>query len=158
MDSNACLAASLISRYFSFYLSSPIPSPGFTVRRSGSLNESWSTRLIAMPVSYAPLHGFQSSSSGGSARHTPSPLSVDSPSKSLRALELADPDETTSHGRVQRSNTITSLGGFDFRDSLLPLTLSGDDEGMGNGRGGKGEEKHVGLAHGSHTSYALRWS
>ena len=57
---------------------------------------------------------------------------------------------------MQRSNTVTSLGGFEFRDALLPLTLSGDDEGNGNGRGGKGEEKHVGLAHGRSASCAAK--
>lgn len=65
---------------------------------------------------------------------------------SLRELELAEsfPDDRPSLSR-HRSSTFTSLGGFDFTTSLLPLTPSGhleDDVTQ------KGEDKHVSMLHG----------
>jgi hypothetical protein len=81
-----------------------------------------------------------------------SPRSSSSPSRSseakLRELEQSESfiNDRPSLSRAQRSSTITSLGGFDFRDGLLPLTLSG--EGQEVGTEAQGEEKHVGLLHG----------
>jgi hypothetical protein len=80
-----------------------------------------------------------------------SPSSPSSPphsrTTSLRALELAEfPDDGADRppfGRTHRSSTITSLGGFDFREGLLPLTLSGEEVAEEHG-----EEKHVGMLHG----------
>ncbi|KAI9637910.1 amino acid permease-domain-containing protein [Dioszegia hungarica] len=73
--------------------------------------------------------------------------------KDLRALELSESfvDDEDSHkrpdlSRAHRSSTITSLGGFDFRDGLLPLTLSG--EGAEAQAAVHDDEKHVGVLHG----------
>ncbi|WVQ78463.1 hypothetical protein IAT38_000549 [Cryptococcus sp. DSM 104549] len=82
---------------------------------------------------------------------SPSPP-VRSPSQSLRALELSSPapadgDTTAQAGPSRqkhvRSDTISSLGGFEFEHALLPLTLSGEVE-----EGAEREERHVGLLHG----------
>lgn len=91
------------------------------------------TPLRTSPISSPPSRGL-------------SPSPAHSPSNSLRALEFADPDGKSVFGRLQRSSTVTNLGSFDFRDGLLPLTLSGDDDSIG--REGKGDEKHVGLVQG----------
>ena len=77
-----------------------------------------------------------------------SPTDPVSPSTSLRALELSEsfPDEDRPGlTRHHRASTLTSLGGFDFRDNLLPLTLSGEEI---DGPHVKGDEKHIGLLHG----------
>ncbi|WRT67316.1 uncharacterized protein IL334_004286 [Kwoniella shivajii] len=67
-----------------------------------------------------------------------------SPTQSLRALEHSSGSNPPSLARQGRSNTITSLGGFEFEHALLPLTLSG--EGVEEIRGE--EDRHVGLLHG----------
>ncbi|WWC60955.1 uncharacterized protein I303_103532 [Kwoniella dejecticola CBS 10117] len=99
---------------------------------------------------YNPLP--PSSHSSRSNDFSPDPPS---PSQSLRALEVDvndrsqnDPPLLSRHGR---SNTISSLGGFDFQHNLLPLTLSGDMEetaNRGSGQVGAEEERHVSLMHG----------
>ncbi|RXK34828.1 L-methionine transporter [Tremella mesenterica] len=67
--------------------------------------------------------------------------------ESLRALELSEsfPENSTRPGlgRHNRSSTITSLGGFDFQHTLLPLTPSGEVIPVQ-----AQDEKHVGLLHG----------
>ncbi|WWC69289.1 uncharacterized protein I206_103227 [Kwoniella pini CBS 10737] len=103
---------------------------------------------------YEPIS--PSSHSSRSNDFSPEPAS---PSQSLRALEVdSNVNQNgrppllgqTKHGR---SNTISSLGGFDFQHNLLPLTLSGDMEETTNrvinsmGGGGE-EERHVSLLHG----------
>jgi hypothetical protein len=51
--------------------------------------------------------------------------------------------------RMERSGTVNSLAGFDFRESVLPLTLSAGEEEVNAGHGVvKGDERHVGLLHG----------
>lgn len=45
---------------------------------------------------------------------------------------------------LHRTNTLSSLGGFDFEHALLPLTLSGEEAA----EDGHVEHKHVGLLHG----------
>ena len=95
---------------------------------------------------YIPLRTSQTSSRSG--RLSPASPSDHSPSTSLRALELTDTNAFPPPGRPNRSDTISSLGGFEFRDGLLPLTPSGEDDGMGGARNGKGEEKQVGLLQG----------
>lgn len=109
-----------------------------------------------MSTPYRPLSGSPTPPSPPSRAISPS--TARSPSVSLRQLELTesfphdgpndlDPDRP-SLGRIHRSSTITSLGGFDFREGLLPLTLSGEDAAEHHG-----EEKHVGMLHGE-----SRWS
>ncbi|RSH93948.1 hypothetical protein EHS25_006601 [Saitozyma podzolica] len=103
-----------------------------------------------MSAPYRPLSGSPTPPSPPSRAISPS--TARSPSISLRQLELTesfphdgpgdlDPDRP-SLGRIHRSSTITSLGGFDFREGLLPLTLSGEDAAEHHG-----EEKHVGMLH-----------
>lgn len=77
---------------------------------------------------------------------SPTPSHTRSPETDLRALELSESyiDDRPNLSRAHRSSTITSLGGFDFRDGLLPLTLSGNGEEIGQIEG-QGEEKHVGV-------------
>jgi len=99
-----------------------------------------------MTAPYTPLR--TQTSSSHSRASSPSSLTDQPPSNSLRDLELSGRNDMPSlPNRLQRSSTVTSLGGFEFRDHLLPLTLSGEDDG-GGGREGKGDEKHVGLLHG----------
>lgn len=93
------------------------------------------------------------SSSIASSRSAGASRSAGSPGKDLRALELSESfvDDEDSHkrpdlSRAHRSSTITSLGGFDFRDGLLPLTLSG--EGAEAQAAVHDDEKHVGVLHG----------
>lgn len=89
---------------------------------------------------------FQSSSSS----HINTP--VRSPEHDLRALELSEsyvddaPQDRPNLARAHRSSTLTSFAGFDFRDGLLPLTLSGEGEQAGTAV--HGDEKHVGVLHG----------
>ncbi|BEJ07219.1 hypothetical protein CcaverHIS641_0404880 [Cutaneotrichosporon cavernicola] len=60
-------------------------------------------------------------------------------SPSLRALELEQgPVSGTS---LERTNTISTLGGFEFEHALLPLSLSGEEQQQA-------EHKHVGLLQG----------
>jgi len=73
-----------------------------------------------------------------------------SSSPSLRGIESSEPirdgiDDRPGLARHHRSSTLTSLGGFDFRDNLLPLTLSGEATLEHQA---KGDERHVGLLHG----------
>jgi len=72
------------------------------------------------------------------------PQSDRSPTLSLRALELSESYPDEPRPRKERLNTATSFagGGFEFEHSLLPLTLSGENE-VGDG----GDERHVGLWH-----------
>ena len=75
-----------------------------------------------------------------------------SPTASLRALELSEsfPDDPTHQPalkRHHRSDTVTSIGGFEFRANLLPLTLSGEGED-GGVHDGKADERHVSMLHG----------
>lgn len=71
-----------------------------------------------------------------------------SPRESLEALEASDsfPEEVTDRPGLSRhrSSTLTSLGAFEFRDNILPLTPSGDEE-IGHH---VGEEKHVSMLQG----------
>ncbi|WWD16103.1 hypothetical protein CI109_100528 [Kwoniella shandongensis] len=103
-----------------------------------------------MTTPYNPLPP----SSPPSRTLSPSSPPARSPTQSLRALELSSDGGTDGDGRPRhgRSNTITSLGGFEFEHALLPLTLSGEGEGDDMGHGGAGteqrEERHVGLLHG----------
>ncbi|OCF55829.1 L-methionine transporter [Kwoniella mangroviensis CBS 10435] len=93
---------------------------------------------------------YQSSShSSRSNDFSPTPP-AHSPTQSLRALELSTNDEPPLLGRHGRSNTITSLGGFDFQHTLLPLSLSGENEDgtVANGQIRHEEERHVSLIHG----------
>lgn len=87
-------------------------------------------------------------SSSSSARSATSSLSCPDPGTKLRDLEETESfvDNRPSLSRAQRSSTITSLGGFEFRDGLLPLTLSGEGQNVETIT--QGEEKHVGLLHG----------
>jgi hypothetical protein len=71
---------------------------------------------------------------------TLSPPLSDNDLPSKHSLDDLRPGQIGRHGR---SDTVTSLGGFDFREAVLPLTLSGEEE-----HGAKGDEKHVGLLHG----------
>ncbi|WWC89749.1 uncharacterized protein L201_004675 [Kwoniella dendrophila CBS 6074] len=79
-----------------------------------------------------------------------------SPTQSLRALELSSSSSFTKDGppllgRHGRSNTITSLGGFEFQHALLPLSLSGENENGNNNDRTQihtEEERHVSLLHG----------
>ncbi|KAK4686405.1 hypothetical protein P7C73_g3718, partial [Tremellales sp. Uapishka_1] len=90
-----------------------------------------------MTSSYRPI----SPSSLSSRALSPS---LPSPTVSLRALELSESFPEDRRPRHGRSNTVTSLGGFDFQNALLPLTLSGEGE-----EHAKAEEmKHIGLVHG----------
>jgi amino acid permease len=72
-----------------------------------------------------------------------------SPPDSLHALELSEsfPDNENDRPpltRHHRSSTLTSLGGFEFRADLLPLTPSSVEDGVQH----KGEEKHVSMLQG----------
>lgn len=71
------------------------------------------------------------------------PQSDRSPTLSLRALELSESFPDDHRPRNERSNTVTSFAGagFEFEDSLLPLTLSGENQVTGE------DERHVGLWH-----------
>ncbi|WVW82894.1 hypothetical protein I302_104908 [Kwoniella bestiolae CBS 10118] len=99
----------------------------------------------------APFHPTSSSHSSRSNDFSPTPDQNHSPTQSLRALELSHgEDQPPLLGRHGRSNTITSLGGFDFQHALLPLSLSGENED-GSNNGGQirhEEERHVSLLHG----------
>ncbi|KAK8869635.1 hypothetical protein IAR55_000203 [Kwoniella newhampshirensis] len=102
-----------------------------------------------MTSPYTPL----SPSSPPSRSFSPSSPPARSPTQSLRALELSEeyPDGDGDRPRHGRSNTITSLGGFEFEHALLPLTLSGEGDAVGGGRAGgeeQREERHVSLLHG----------
>lgn len=65
---------------------------------------------------------------------------------SLRALELEQ--GLTNGAALERTNTLSTLGGFEFEHALLPLSLSGDADAEG-GRGPQAEHKHVGLLQGT---------
>jgi hypothetical protein len=73
------------------------------------------------------------------------PQSDRSPNLSLRALELSESYPDDARPRTGRSNTVTSFAGagFEFEHSLLPLTLSGENENEATGD----DERHVGLWH-----------
>ncbi|GMK58980.1 hypothetical protein CspeluHIS016_0604220 [Cutaneotrichosporon spelunceum] len=75
---------------------------------------------------------------------SPPPSRVLSPSSSvtspsLRALELEQ--GPVSGTALERTNTISTLGGFEFEHALLPLSLSGEEQQPT-------EHKHVGLLQG----------
>lgn len=80
-----------------------------------------------------------------------SPSSSDgrSPEQTLRALELELGPTSAAEplGARGRSNSLTSMGGFEFEHALLPLSLSADAE-AGEGNDPHVEHKHVGLLHG----------
>ncbi|ORY28294.1 putative L-methionine porter [Naematelia encephala] len=97
-----------------------------------------------MPAPYQSLSPSLPSSPPSRTLSPSSPRAL-SPTSSLRALEFSGA-ESPSIGRPSRSDTVTSLGGFEFQHALLPLTLSG--EGADGADAHKGEEKHVGLLHG----------
>jgi hypothetical protein len=124
-------------------------------------SDSVAPRSMPMPQSY-PVGGRAASSTGrtppraagtlspsvSSTRSATPTRSTRSRENDLRALELSEScvDSRPSLSRPGRSDTITSLGGFDFRDGLLPLTLSG--EGQEAQATAHTEEKHVGMLHG----------
>lgn len=61
-------------------------------------------------------------------------------SPSLRALELEQ--GPVSGAALERTNTVSTLGGFEFEHALLPLSLSGEEQQQT-------EHKHVGLLQGT---------
>lgn len=76
---------------------------------------------------------------------TLSPSSSAEGETSLRALELE-----LGPG-LHRSNSFSSIGGFEFEHALLPLTLSGEAAA----EDGHVEHKHVGLLHGVYIVFLL---
>lgn len=98
-----------------------------------------------------PLHSHSEAASTPPSRVL-SPVSSDghggsrSPTASLRALELEQgPAYAGGHG-LQRTNTLLSMGGFEFEQTLLPLSLSTAEGDMSGEQ--HVEHKHVGLLHG----------
>lgn len=94
---------------------------------------------------------YDASSSPPSRVMSPSSSAGDSRT-SLRALELEH--GPASGAALERTNTLSTLGGFEFEHALLPLSLSGDGDAEG-GKGNQAEHKHVGLLQGS-LSYSNR--
>ncbi|WVR05402.1 hypothetical protein IAU60_002417 [Kwoniella sp. DSM 27419] len=98
-----------------------------------------------------PYHRSDSATSSRSGAFSPSPPTR-SPTQSLRALEVAqDGDNGSGPSFLSgkgRSNTLTSLGGFEFEHALLPLSssLEGDEQARGGVE--RTDERHVGLLHG----------
>lgn len=107
---------------------------------------------ISMSSPYRGISASHSRSSIASSSRSP----AQSPAKTLRDLEFSESfvEPSTNNrptlGRANRSSTLSSFTGFDFRDGLLPLAPSGDQVGSRNDTNGglHAEEKHVGLIHG----------